>query len=167
MRAVAGLILCCAAAWSAPTPADMRVAFEQAQFAWGTAVSYPVEFRSEPIGPCVIGRVNRADPEGSGTPVITTQVTDTQTSLSFDEGETTTVAHELAVIVRANSNCDWGRLDLAGLMIHEVGHMLIGTGYHSADRRSIMYPVVVMGGKQIIQPEDFRLLEQREEGESK
>lgn len=45
------------------------------------------------------------------------------------------------------------------LIIHEIGHILIGTVQHSTDKRSIMYHYL-MGG-QIIMPADIELIVRR------
>lgn len=51
--------------------------------------------------------------------------------------------------ITLNSACDWTMQWMRQVVLHEVGHMLLARPGHSADKRSIMYPIVYGRGQGI------------------
>lgn len=138
---VLSMLFClCLHAAAAPDPAALADALSSAAILWGITVTDPIEFRVESLGACYLG-------PGSLAQIATTETLDSVTTLRFDEGPPV-LSHQFRFIIRLNSGCDWSRLHLQETVMHEYGHILIGGGWHSRDRRSVMYPVV-MGGQQI------------------
>ena len=122
-----------------PTSADLAAALAAAESAWGVD-DIPVEFRLEPIDSCVFN-------ENVAVEQDLTRVT----TMRFDDGSIAIESHEIRHIIRINSSCDWSRLNLNQIVLHEFGHVLVGPS-HSGNKRSIMYPVVMPG--QRITPQD-------------
>jgi predicted Zn-dependent protease len=46
-------------------------------------------------------------------------------------------------IITINANCNWAEFSLTVTILHEYGHILLGTPEHSSDPRSVMYSVVL------------------------
>lgn len=131
-------LACTIAQASQPTTTELSDALTAAETAWG--VSATVEFR-EPLNACVL----RDNPI-----VATTQDMDTVTTVRFDDSEPVE-SHQVTHVIRINSNCDWGNLNIKQVVLHEIGHLVVGP-HHSADKKSIMFWLV--RGDQKIMPED-------------
>ena len=134
-----GLALATLNAATLPTPAELSIALAAAEAAWGVDDIH-VEFRLESIDSCVLNERVAVEQE-------LTRVT----TMKFDDGSIAIESHEVTHVIRINSSCDWSKLDLNQIVLHEFGHSICGPA-HSSDKRSIMYPVVMPG--QRITPQD-------------
>lgn len=115
---------------------------------WGFQVTEPIEFRWEPLNACNLRE----------TPTVAlTQVIDTQTTMHFDDGTSVVTEHAYSYLIRLNSNCDWSKIPMDHVIAHEYGHILLGADYHSANKHSIMYPVV--NATQDVMPSDLAALD--------
>lgn len=133
------------------TPGLAKRALEQALIAWREDPNMPVDLRLENIGSC---RINGEDN------TATTQAIDTVTKIRYEsedpaEAPVIVTNHAYSYIIRVNTSCDWGRIDIWKIMVHEVGHLILGGEYHSQDRHSIMFKVVYAGEGQIITDTDW------------
>lgn len=152
MKTTGLLILFCLGLHAAatPDPAALADALSAATTLWGITVTDPIEFRVEPMGGCHLG-------PGEFPQIATTETLDSVMTMRFDEGPPI-VSHHFRFIIRINSACDWGRLSLVGTVSHEYGHILIGgNGWHSKDKHSVMYPIVMVG--QRITSEDRKMVD--------
>ena len=133
-----------------PTTEELESALANAKLEWRADLPELVEFRLEPLNACDLKQARI---------VAVTQPYDVITTLVYDDGSAPAVSKTRIWIIRINSSCDWSRLDIRNVVIHEVGHILIGPDYHSADKRSVMSFLV--NGKQAILPEDRARVVQR------
>lgn len=129
-----------------PADADLANALAAAKLAWGMDV--PVEIRMDNLNPCPL------------SPYVANRVSDletttTETTTTFEGSAQPVVTRANAYLIQLNSACDWSKLDLAAFVLHEYGHALIGGGWHSKDRHSIMYYIV--SGAQAITRQDREL----------
>jgi hypothetical protein len=46
-------------------------------------------------------------------------------------------------VITINANCNWAEFSLTNTVLHEYGHIVLGTPEHSADPRSVMHSVVL------------------------
>jgi hypothetical protein len=122
--------------------ANLNAAREYAQDAWGYKIASNVIIQPEAMNACVPGRDD----------VATTTVL-TKTSALMTDGIRTELPTTFEYVVRVNSNCRWTQAWLNQVMTHEYGHLLIGTYYHSKNKRSIMYRVTMPSG-QCVMDED-------------
>ncbi len=137
-----------AAVATIPSAVDIAMALQHAKQAWGVESPWPIEMRLEPINAC--DSRTRHD-------VATTQVTERWSQIIDEHGVPAGErSYSYTVLILLNSSCNWSKLDLNAVLEHEYGHVLLGAGYHSKDRRSIMFEIV--GGKQEIMPADRNLL---------
>jgi hypothetical protein len=136
------------------TQQDLQGAFEDAQRAWGVKIPDLVKIEFVPLNNCSLGGIVPRTPHVSEVQRYDMMQTEPGIRRDFASREHS-VAHYW--VIRINSSCDWRHLDLDGSMQHEVGHILIGTDFHSKDRNSVMYWVVRGDRKQRITPEDREL----------
>lgn len=151
---------------AAPDPAALADALSAATALWGITVTDPIEFRVEPHLPCPSGimgfgsihYIASMQPVDSITTTRAyTETLDSDTTMRFDYGPSI-VSHHRMFIIRINSLCDWGKLSLSATVSHEYGHILIGgNGWHSKDKHSVMYPIVMRG--QRITSEDRKMVD--------
>lgn len=109
-----------------------------------------IKLRWEALSPC---RINRED-ETATTQLLTSITT---TVFDSEDGEPPAKAQTESYqwVIRLNLNCNWERIDLDGILTHEVGHILLGTRGHSKDPHSIMFKAVIWGAQQVITDEDW------------
>jgi hypothetical protein len=135
------------------TQRDLDSSLEAARTAWAVEVTSPIEVRLDPLNACVI--------YGGGVPPRTAiiEVHDFHEFLIFDDGSRADAGTTYRYVIKVNSNCNWSdpSLSLQLTMLHELGHILIGAAYHSANPKSLMYPVVKPG--QQILPDDLARIE--------
>ena len=108
-----------------PTQSDLNQVLDAAREQWGVTAD-AVNIRMEPFGECesIPGKSHTiAKSEMDGSRIIT-----------------------------INANCDWVEFSLTVTVLHECGHILLGTPEHSSDPRSVMYSVVLPN--QTITPAD-------------
>lgn len=144
--AIAALIGMATVTSAAQLPTDdvVNMALAKARAAWRADPSLVIEFRWDALNSCNL----RTSPE-----VATLQGIDTQTTIHFDDdSQPDKLEHAFTYVIRLNSSCDWNRLGLDAVMVHEVGHVMLGPD-HSCDPHSVMFWKVMPG--QIIQPEDW------------
>jgi hypothetical protein len=99
-----------------PTQSDLNQALDAARDQWGVPAT-PVSIRLEPFSECesIPGKSHTiAKSEMDGSRIIT-----------------------------INANCNWAEFSLTVTILHEYGHILLGTPEHSSDPRSVMYSVVL------------------------
>ena len=99
-----------------PVQSDLNQALDAARLAWGV-VDAAITIRMEPFAECepVPGKPHMiAKSEMDGSRLIT-----------------------------INSNCNWAAFSLKNTVLHEYGHIVLGTPDHSTDPRSVMYAVVL------------------------
>lgn len=130
-----------------PSADDLATALANAKAAWGVTVAEPIHIMLAPLNSC--------DRHGKTPEIANIRVVEKVTTVAFDDGSkpVTSTAYEYDILI--NSACRWESLNLQNTVSHEMGHVLLGAKYHSADRHSIMFPIV--GGKQRITQAD-RLL---------
>lgn len=146
--AIAAFLLITAAALScraaAPSDDELQALLRNAEDAWGHEADGPVSISAVPMNSCVmsIGRV-------------TPDVSIMEWSDVLLDGKSTGKSYS----IRINSNCDWSKLPLATAVLHEYGHVVLGPGYHSRDRKSVMYPVIkARSGQDILAMDRKRLV---------
>lgn len=136
-----GMLLTVALYAQRPTPDNLAAALANAKLIWGVDVPDAIVLRAEPLNACKL----------EGMPHIAEiQPVTSQTVTRFDDGSEVAMSPVVTWVIRINGNCDWSRQDLNRTIMHEYGHLVIGLAYHSADRRSIMFPVVLTDGSQAI-----------------
>ncbi len=133
----------------APTDAEMREALRYAEGQWGLRVTSKIALDAVPLNDC--------NPARHDSYAITS-VTWSQTVLKDENGAVTSTSEPAAdsyrYTIRINSACRWNPSLLGAVMTHELGHILIGAEYHSADSRSAMY-WITRGHGQRVMPEDL------------
>ena len=99
-----------------PAQSDLDQALDAARLEWGV-IDPAVTIRMEPFAECEPGpgkAYTIAKSEMDGSRLIT-----------------------------INSNCNWAAFSLRVAVLHEYGHIVLGTPEHSTDPRSVMYAVVL------------------------
>lgn len=131
-------------AQSTPTQEQIDAALDIAISTWGIAV--PVKVTLDAFGACpLIGHRDLAVTAFEG--VDTTIKFDDGSG--FDGGIPEEKSSSARYVIKINSRCDWNKSPLVATMLHEMGHVLIGGDYHSADPKSIMYKDVHAYGQSI------------------
>lgn len=110
---------------AAPSDDELHVLLRNAENAWGHEADGPVSISSVPMNSCVMS-VGRVTPD----------VSIMEWSDVLMDGKSTGKSYS----IRINSNCNWSKLPLAIAVLHEYGHVVLGPGYHSRDRKSVMFP---------------------------
>lgn len=142
MRRAAILLLTAATLQAAaPTPEAMAHALAVAEDDWGYHVTEPIHLHAEALNACVLNRDDAA---------IITVLTKTS-ALIADDGTRTELPTTYEYVIRINSNCQWSQRFLNQVMSHEYGHVLRGAGYHSKDKKSIMYKITMPSGQSVMQ----------------
>lgn len=147
-----------------PTPADLDAALKDAQQIWGYTITDPIRIVFELY--MIDGR-EAACPAIGNRDMAITEVKDVETRMTSDEdGSIVSASHTYSYIIKLNPKCDWSKIALFPVMMHEVGHLIIGAKYHSSDPRSIMYRLVSGKGQSIMPAdrEEMRLAAIRNRG---
>jgi hypothetical protein len=121
-----------------PIRLRLESALEQARQVWNYDPPFPTEIREEPPNSCS-GR--------AAHDVANAQTIDTWSTLT-DEGKEPVTTQAYTVVILINSNCDWGKLNLVGVMAHEYRHILLGAASNSRGKPPIMFRIP--GGMQQI-----------------
>ncbi len=145
------------------TPAQLADSLTFAQNVWHGEADGAIELRLAPLNPCNLGKHDL---------IASTEVAWSESTIHFegelpaedapaDTHETTQTVRARRYIISINSNCDWSKLNLDNVMLHEYGHVLIGveSAWHSKDPRSIMFWIV--NGEQSILAGDRAKIVQR------
>jgi hypothetical protein len=99
-----------------PAQSDLEQVLDAARLQWGV-IDPAITIRMEPFAECESGPGKAhmiAKSEMDGSRLIT-----------------------------INSNCNWAEFSLKNTVLHEYGHIVLGTAEHSTDPRSVMYAVVL------------------------
>lgn len=132
-----------AADWSAR---DLEIALAGAKASWGVEIDGPVRIEFANLNNCQ--RLHHT-PE-----IATIHVAETITTMrAEDDSEPPMVSKSYAYMIQVNASCKWNAASLLNVVTHEVGHVLLGAGYHSQNKRSIMFAIV--DGDQKILPDDL------------
>jgi len=132
-----------------PDAQELAISLAAARLAWGGPAVEDIQFRLEPLNDCDLR-------PGHTSRTAQLNTSDTQTTMAFDDGSPSVVSHHTTYVITVNTACDWRRLPLQNTITHEYGHILIGSGYHSANPNSVMYYIV--NAKQKIMPEDRAMI---------
>lgn len=138
------------------TTADLTGALEFAHGVWNAEPDGVIELRLVPLNACGLDKHDL---------IAQTGVSWSETAIHFDSelpAEDAPAAPQEApqrikarrYIISVNSNCDWSKLNLDNVMLHEYGHVLLGVeaAWHSKNPKSIMFWIV--SGKQTILADD-------------
>lgn len=144
-----------------PSRAELDAAVVKAKLQWRVVfpqVVFPTDIRivAEHLNNCDLRTIPR---------IAAMEDRWVETTLFFEGADDPSVSRSHTYVIKINSACDWygPSLSLQNAVTHEVGHILLGYEYHSADKRSIMYYIVRGGGQQIL-PNDRRRLAAVEAG---
>ena len=110
-----------AATSTPPDQNELTALMQEAAAAWGTAQPIRAIIQLAPLGKCSSFARHQ---------------------VGWTEFATNTIT--------VNSNCEWtDKALLRAVVTHELGHVLLGTPEHSADKKSVMYFTVRKSGQSI------------------
>ncbi|HKD06548.1 MAG TPA: hypothetical protein VKB79_11665 [Bryobacteraceae bacterium] len=143
-----------AAETAAPTATEMREALRYAEGQWGVRVTSEIALDLVSLNSCDRARHDN---------YAITLVTWSETVLKDENGGVVSVSpptdDSYRYTIRINSQCKWNPTLLGAVMRHELGHILIGAEYHSADPGSAMYWITKEHGQRVTDEDRARVVD--------